>query len=252
MTGKRKRYLLRSDGPVASTESTKRARYLLRSDGPAAEVSLDDKRRARKPAAKRIAPDVECALCRSNTPACRTRLACGGVACRNRVCLSCLHTWYRQEQGEIVTEARWRCPCCKSPPSSALLRSLVGGLPAGLKALYGNWDAKTVYGWCDGCNRIKPTSLRRVCSEDDESPLDLPRTASGEFWCDDCVAVPPMLRKAPDAPIDVQMCPSCTIMTWRFTGCPHMDCTFCNQSWCWDCGQLCEMTYRGYVCGCRR
>ena len=37
--------------------------------------------------------------------------------------------------------------------------------------------------------------------------------------------------------INAHFCPKCRIPIQRSTGCPSMVCSFCNVSWCYDCGQ---------------
>ena len=84
----------------------------------------------------------------------------------------------------------------------------------------GEW----IYAWCVTCGHAKQ-HIERVCAAG--APAEL-----SDWQCGGCKSEPEEAKK-------IKHCPNeeCGVAIEKISGCNHMECSACEQHWCWYCGE---------------
>eukprot|EP00565_Helicotheca_tamesis_P008880 CAMPEP_0185739708 /NCGR_PEP_ID=MMETSP1171-20130828/36024_1 /TAXON_ID=374046 /ORGANISM="Helicotheca tamensis, Strain CCMP826" /LENGTH=226 /DNA_ID=CAMNT_0028411343 /DNA_START=1 /DNA_END=681 /DNA_ORIENTATION=- len=170
----------------------------------------------------------------------------GGVAglqgskkggCKSHACANCMSKWYREQlrPGQMpLPLIHLTCPFCRLPASRALIRHFHP------QALMIFDDAVTVikqegavnrkFGWCRKCFKLKSAGNEETGGcyanwNDTAGPIY-------NFECEECA-----LEEDHDDLGEHKTCPDCKAPTFRASGCPHLQCTQCQEHWCWLCGE---------------
>ncbi|KAK3332795.1 hypothetical protein B0T19DRAFT_416515 [Cercophora scortea] len=170
-----------------------------------------------------------CSLCFNTVKKNALNRACGRKGCNERICASCLDSWYGlNTPGRVLNVAALSCPFCRREPSPQT------NLPPRVKTLPGVRNAvrevgEWIYAWCLGCETAKRFE-RRECAR------GAPVTA--ERWnCDECQDASRAGTHKEE--VAIKNCPGCGTPTEKTAGCDHMECSVgdCGKHWCWNCGK---------------
>ncbi|KAH6671321.1 hypothetical protein B0J14DRAFT_93250 [Halenospora varia] len=210
-----------------------------------------------------------CSLCFSDFGKDQLNPACGRRGCDQRICLSCLRSWYGlNAAGRILNIAACHCPFCRRPPTAKTLSSYGMGIHAvaNLKNAVeenGTW----IYAWCADCSFAKQY-LERVCAAGAPAALtefvcslcqqlrDERAAVEAQELADQILALEVQARRenwehrvaTQEAielarkkkagikvkELDLRRCPKCGAQTEKSGGCGHMTCV-CGCHWCWFC-----------------
>ncbi|KAK3693241.1 hypothetical protein B0T22DRAFT_401074 [Podospora appendiculata] len=173
-----------------------------------------------------------CSLCFTTAKKGTLTRACGRRGCNERICASCLDSWYGlNAPGRVLNVAALSCPFCRREPSPRTnlpprVRTLTGVRSAVREA--GEW----IYVWCSGGCETAKRYERRECARG-VAPVTV------EAWnCDECTdASWPAGTRIEEVPA-IKNCPGCGTPTEKTAGCDHMECSVggCGKHWCWNCG----------------
>lgn len=152
---------------------------------------------------------------------------CGNNACKTIACLSCIKTWYQEnEPGTRVFPNRFNCPSCRRKPSDGIY-SLCNPSCCKIKVIP-DFKHDWHYAWCKDCNKIKEF-LERECAGPE--PPDI-----RNYICDDCAH-----------PNGIKACPFCGFKTQKSSGCDHIVCPKqfggCGIHWCYRCDGPIDQIY---------
>ncbi|KAL4739077.1 hypothetical protein BDV11DRAFT_170456 [Aspergillus similis] len=166
---------------------------------------------------------IDCSLCFSSFWPSALVPACGRRGCLQRICTTCLASWYGgNASGSVINTATLACPFCRRLPAPSTLTKYGRGIHA-VKDLnraienQGMW----IYAWCSVCSTAKEFMAR-----------DCARGAPSELrgWrCESCETA--RISK-------IKPCPKCGTMTEKISGCGHITCPVegCGIDWCYFCG----------------
>ena len=168
-----------------------------------------------------------CSMCYEEMPLSNLQSPCG--QCENLTCTTCLKHWYgNANPGKLYVPASGLCAFCKRVPKASCIK-LYNKLASRLQGRKNqNYLHNMYYAWCIRCQKIKELAPKE-CSE------DAPNISN--FECEECkLAITTLDEISLDQA--TKKCPSCSVKTFRISGCWHMSCPKpCNAHWCWKCGE---------------
>eukprot|EP00039_Didymoeca_costata_P029574 m.25264 g.25264 ORF g.25264 m.25264 type:complete len:1051 (-) comp7691_c0_seq1:148-3300(-) len=171
-----------------------------------------------------------CQMCVEDVAVREMVLACGH--CTQRMCVACVHAWYGAvTPGRMVAQGNTQCPFCKQPPTFSTIRALPMRMLKNIRPTKRNkgvlceWDANMVYAACTTCLNVVGAVERECVRGDDEYNIE-------NFTCPACAE-----NTQTTMTLDTKECPSCKAPTHKYIGCDHINCTVCDEHWCWSCGK---------------